>query len=100
MKTDRVFTEEEANILSKARWEHRAALGTCAWICGGCSTEFPKGMPMECIHGQAACTEENERDRSEANMLFFNAMTRKTGSKAHDILAEIDAEMAAEEAAR
>jgi hypothetical protein len=38
-------------------WEARAARGECGWICSSCCISFPEGMPDECNHGDAGCTE-------------------------------------------
>lgn len=58
----------DMDALNKAtrEWELKAARGECGWVCADCSMSFSAGMPNECAHGHAACTELIERDKAEA----------------------------------
>lgn len=48
------------------QWTDQAARGECGWICSDCCCSDPKGMPDECFHGHAKCTEIIQRDKHRA----------------------------------
>ena len=44
-------------------WTMRAARQECGWICSDCCLTFQDGMPDECPHNHAACTNTITRDK-------------------------------------
>lgn len=58
----------DLSALNKATYDLqlRAARGECAWVCPSCSCGDHRGMPDECMHGNAHCTELIKRDKAEA----------------------------------
>lgn len=50
-------------------WMMRAARGECEWICSDCCCSDPSGMPDQCFHGAAWCTEIIQRDKKAAKNL-------------------------------
>lgn len=56
---------EGLNQLTR-EWTRKAARGECDWICSDCGTSFKGGMPDECPHGDARCTDIIKRDKLDA----------------------------------